>query len=138
MITGIHHVTAIAGDPQANVDFYAGTLGLRLVKQTINYDDPGTYHLYYGDGLGRPGTILTFFPWANARRGRVGPLQIAGAPGRNEPDLGEIHYPYLFQVLEEIGYVGWIGCEYNPRLGAQPGGTSAGLGWLKKLPGLGR
>ena len=72
MITGIHHVTAIAGDAQANVDFYAGTLGLKLVKQTINYDDPGTYHLYYGDGLGRPGTILTFFPWAGARRGRVG------------------------------------------------------------------
>ncbi len=76
MITGLHHVTAIAGDPQTNVDFYAGTLGLRLVKQTINYDDPGTYHLYYGDGLGRPGTILTFFPWANARRGRPGTGQV--------------------------------------------------------------
>lgn len=76
MITGIHHVTAIAGDPQTNVDFYAGTLGLKLVKQTINYDDPGTYHLYYGDGLGRPGTILTFFPWKNARRGRPGTGQV--------------------------------------------------------------
>ncbi|MBC8140307.1 MAG: ring-cleaving dioxygenase [Armatimonadetes bacterium] len=76
MITGIHHVTAIAGDPQTNVNFYAGTLGLRLVKQTINYDDPGTYHLYYGDGLGRPGTILTFFPWKNARRGRAGTGQV--------------------------------------------------------------
>lgn len=69
---GIHHVTAIAGDPQANFDFYAGTLGLRLIKRTINFDDPGTYHLYYGDGTGTPGTILTFFPWAGAARGRVG------------------------------------------------------------------
>jgi glyoxalase family protein len=62
-VQGIHHVTAIAGDPQANVDFYAGVLGLRLVKVTVNYDDPQTYHLYYGDEAGHPGTILTFFPW---------------------------------------------------------------------------
>jgi len=68
---GIHHVTAIAGDPQANFDFYAGALGLRLIKRTINFDDPGTYHLYYGDGVGTPGTILTFFPWVGAARGRV-------------------------------------------------------------------
>jgi len=70
-ILGIHHVTAIAGEPQENVDFYAGILGLRLVKQTVNYDDPGTYHLYYGDKLGHPGTIMTFFPWPGARRGRL-------------------------------------------------------------------
>ncbi len=76
MITGIHHVTAIASDPQTNLEFYVGTLGLKLVKQTINYDDPGTYHLYYGDGMGRPGTILTFFPWPGARRGRVGTGQV--------------------------------------------------------------
>jgi len=69
---GIHHVTAIARDPQANVDFYAGVLGLRLVKRTVNFDDPGTYHLYYGDETGRPGTILTFFPWPMARRGTRG------------------------------------------------------------------
>jgi glyoxalase family protein len=69
---GIHHVTAIAGDPQANIDFYAGVLGLRLVKLTVNFDDPGTYHLYYGDGVGRPGTILTFFPWPGAQPGRMG------------------------------------------------------------------
>lgn len=74
---GLHHLTAIASDPQRNVDFYAGTLGLRLVKQTVNFDDPGTYHLYYGDGSGRPGSILTFFPWPNARRGRVGVGQVA-------------------------------------------------------------
>ena len=71
-IPGIHHVTAIASDPQRNVNFYAGVLGLRLVKQTVNYDDPGTYHFYYGDTVGTPGTLLTFFPWPGARRGRVG------------------------------------------------------------------
>ncbi|HLW48537.1 MAG TPA: ring-cleaving dioxygenase [bacterium] len=71
-LAGIHHVTAIAGDPQQNVDFYAGTLGLRLVKQTVNFDDPGTYHLYFGDAAGHPGTILTFFPWPGAPKGRHG------------------------------------------------------------------
>jgi len=71
-IAGIHHVTAMAGDPQANVDFYTGVLGLRLVKKTVNFDDPGTYHLYYGDEVGHPGTIMTFFPWPLARRGVQG------------------------------------------------------------------
>src|SRR5205085_5163793 len=61
-ILGIHHVTAIASDPQRNVDFYAGVLGLRLVKRTVNFDDPQTYHLYYGDEVGTPGSIMTFFP----------------------------------------------------------------------------
>jgi len=75
-ILGIHHVTAIAGEPQDNLDFYAGLLGLRLVKLTINFDDPGTYHLYYGDGVGHPGTILTFFPWPGARKGRKGSGQV--------------------------------------------------------------
>lgn len=74
--TGLHHLTAIASDPQRNLDFYAGTLGLRFVKQTVNFDDPGTYHLYYGDASGRPGSILTFFPWPTARRGRVGVGQV--------------------------------------------------------------
>jgi glyoxalase family protein len=71
-LLGIHHITAIAGDPQQNVKFYVEILGLRLVKQTVNYDDPGIYHLYFGDKLGRPGTILTFFPWPGAPRGRHG------------------------------------------------------------------
>jgi glyoxalase family protein len=71
--TGIHHVTAIAGDAQTNYDFYTGVLGLRLIKKTINFDDPETYHFYYGDGLGTPGTLLTFFPWsASAQKGRGG------------------------------------------------------------------
>jgi glyoxalase family protein len=69
---GIHHVTAIAGPARRNLDFYTRTLGLRLVKKTVNFDDPGTYHLYYGDEAGRPGTILTFFPWEHAAAGRVG------------------------------------------------------------------
>ncbi len=71
-IPGIHHVTAIAGDPQRNVDFYARVLGLRMVKRTVNFDDSTTYHLYYGDEVGRPGTIITFFPWPGAPQGRVG------------------------------------------------------------------
>jgi glyoxalase family protein len=71
-MSGIHHVTAIAGSVHRNLDFYTGLLGLRLVKKTVNFDDPGTYHLYYGDEAGSPGTILTFFPWENAGQGRVG------------------------------------------------------------------
>src|SRR5215210_4971330 len=73
---GIHHVTAIAEDPQENVDFYAGVLGLRLVKKTVNFDDPGSYHLYYGDATGNPGTIMTFFTWPGAIRGRIGTGQV--------------------------------------------------------------
>jgi glyoxalase family protein len=69
---GIHHVTAIAGDVRRNVAFYTRDLGLRLVKKTVNFDDPGTYHVYYGDETGTPGTILTFFPWAHVAPGRLG------------------------------------------------------------------
>ena len=65
--------------------------------------------------------------------GRIGHVQIAGVPGRNEPDLGEINYPYLLALLDELGYSGWVGCEYRPVRGAVAGGTSAGLGWLKKF-----
>ena len=77
-VRGIHHVTAIAGDPQQNVDFYAGILGLRMVKKTVNFDDPGTYHLYYGDEQGGPGTILTFFTWpgSHVAKGRAGNGQL--------------------------------------------------------------
>jgi glyoxalase family protein len=71
-IVGLHHVTAIASDPQANLDFYTEVLGLRFVKRTVNFDDPGTYHFYFGDDAGSPGTILTFFPWPRAGRGQVG------------------------------------------------------------------
>lgn len=76
-VLGIHHVTAIAGDPQRNLDFYAGLLGLRLVKRTVNFDDPQTYHFYFGDEVGTPGSIMTFFPWPGARRGRQGSGEVA-------------------------------------------------------------
>ena len=89
-MSGVHHVTAIAGKPGRNLDFYTRALGLRLVKKTVNFDDPGTYHLYYGDEQGKPGTILTFFPWEHA------------APGRNGDGLAE---ETAFRVpAESIGY----------------------------------
>jgi len=73
---GIHHITAFVGDPQGNVDFYAGVLGLRLVKKTINFDAPDVYHLYFGDEMGSPGTIITFFPSENSRKGKIGGGQV--------------------------------------------------------------
>ncbi|MBO9203739.1 MULTISPECIES: ring-cleaving dioxygenase [Niastella] len=71
-ILGIHHITAIAGEAQRNFDFYTKVLGLRLVKKTVNFDDPHTYHFYYGNENGTPGTILTFFPWTHVHPGRLG------------------------------------------------------------------
>lgn len=71
-INGIHHVTAISGPARRNLDFYSRVLGLRLVKKTVNFDDPGTYHLYFGDADAAPGSILTFFPWEHAAPGRLG------------------------------------------------------------------
>lgn len=71
-ILGLHHITAIAANAQRNFDFYTRMLGLRLVKKTVNFDDPGTYHFYYGNGQGTPGTILTFFPWQNIAQGHDG------------------------------------------------------------------
>lgn len=76
-ITGLHHVTAIASDPQRNLDFYVELLGLRLVKRTVNFDDPGHYHFYFGDAVGTPGTILTFFPWPGSRRGIRGSGEVS-------------------------------------------------------------
>src|SRR6266480_4331878 len=71
-VRGLHHVTAIAGPAQENLDFYAGVLGMRLVKKSVNQDDPGTYHLFYADAEGHPGTDLTFFPWAQLAPHREG------------------------------------------------------------------
>jgi len=85
-IAGLHHVTAIASDPQRNLDFYIGLLGLRLVKRTVNFDDPGTYHFYFGDARGTPGTILTFFSWPGARRGHRGVGQIEATAFAISPD----------------------------------------------------
>jgi glyoxalase family protein len=84
---GIHHVTAIAGDPLKNFDFYTCDLGLRFVKKTVNFDDPSTYHFYYGDETGRPGTILTFFPWARAQAGR------RGVGETHQTAFGEVNSP---------------------------------------------
>jgi glyoxalase family protein len=75
---GLHHLTAVTADPRANLGFYTRVLGLRLVKRTVNFDDPSAYHLYYGDATGTPGTLLTFFHWPGAARGRVGGGQVAG------------------------------------------------------------
>src|SRR5205809_4930258 len=85
-INGLHHVTAIASDPQRNLDFYVGLLGLRFVKRTVNFDDPGTYHFYFGDQRGTPGTILTFFPWPGARRGIRGTGQVEATAFAIPPD----------------------------------------------------
>ncbi|HLF57153.1 MAG TPA: VOC family protein, partial [Thermoanaerobaculia bacterium] len=71
-VRGLHHVTAIAGPAQENLDFYAGVLGMRLVKKSVNQDDPGTYHLFYADAVGHPGTDLTFFPWQSMAPARAG------------------------------------------------------------------
>lgn len=73
---GIHHITAIVGHPQENVDFYTEVLGLRLIKKTVNFDDPKTYHFYFGDKEGIPGTVITFFPWPNGEKGKVGGGQV--------------------------------------------------------------
>jgi glyoxalase family protein len=76
IITGLHHVTALASDARQNVDFYAGILGLRMVKKTVNFDAPDVYHLYYGDETGAPGTIMTFFPFPGISKGRHGKGQM--------------------------------------------------------------
>jgi glyoxalase family protein len=78
-LRGIHHITAIASDPQRNVDFYTQILGLHFAKRTVNFDDPSTYHLYFGDRTGRPGTAITFFAWPGARRGSRGTGQVVAA-----------------------------------------------------------
>jgi glyoxalase family protein len=90
IMSGIHHVTAIAGDSHKNYSFYTRDLGLRFVKKTVNFDDPATYHFYYGDETGRPGTILTFFPWEGAPEGRRG--------------VGETHQTTFRVPQRSIGY----------------------------------
>ena len=87
-LLGLHHITAIASDPRQNLAFYTQVLGLRFVKKSVNQDDPGTYHLYYGDYAGSPGTVLTFFPWMGLRAGvpgmaRLTPPRIPCPPARS-------------------------------------------------------
>jgi glyoxalase family protein len=99
-LKGIHHVTAIAGDGQRNVDFYSGVLGLRLVKKTVNFDDPGSYHLYYGDRVGTPGTLLTFFIWPGATNGQTG----VGEPVAVGFEVREGSLDWWKRRLSEAGY----------------------------------
>ena len=89
-MSGLHHVTAIAGKALQNFDFYTQVLGLRFVKRTVNFDDPTTYHFYYGDETGRPGTILTFFPWEHAAQGRGG--------------VGQTHQTSFRVPMRSLGY----------------------------------
>jgi len=108
---GIHHITAIAGDPQRNLDFYTEALGLRLVKRTVNFDDPGSYHFYFGDSIGTPGTIMTFFPWPGARRGACGSGQVTTvsfAVPRNSMAFWKERLRATHVIAEEIG--GRFGC----------------------------
>ena len=108
---GIHHITAIAGDPQRNLDFYTEALGLRLVKRTVNFDDPGSYHFYFGDNIGSPGTIMTFFPWPGARRGTRGSGQVTTvsfAVPRNSMAFWKERLRATHVIAEEIE--GRFGC----------------------------
>jgi glyoxalase family protein len=98
-IVGLHHVTAIASEPQENLDFYTGVLGFRFVKRTVNFDDPGTYHFYFGDDAGSPGTILTFFPWPRASRGLAG----AGEVTRTAFSVPSSSLEYWFERLTGEG-----------------------------------
>lgn len=98
-ILGLHHITAIAGEAQRNYDFYTRVLGLRLVKKTVNFDDPGTYHFYYGDEVGSPGSILTFFPWEGIQPGRTG-TGMATEIGYSVP-AGSL--PFWQQRFKELG-----------------------------------
>lgn len=114
LITGLHHVTAFASDPLANVRFYTRSLGLRLVKRTVNFDDPTTYHLYYGDAVGSPGTLLTHFPQPRAARARHGTGEIAetilagarGSLGSWRRRLAEAGVEHTAGMIESLGIDG--------------------------------
>lgn len=108
-VSGIHHVTAITSDAQRNLDFYCGVLGLRLVKITVNFDDPSSYHFYYGDGTGSPGSIMTFFVWRGAFRGREGNGQVSQTAFSVPPDSA----PFWIDRLEKAG----IDAESSDRFG---------------------
>lgn len=111
-IQGLHHITAVAADPQRNVDFYHHVLGQRLVKTTVNFDDPGTYHLYYADEIGTPGTVLTFFPWRHVVKGQAGNGETAAMAYSIRPDSLD----YWRARLNEHGVV--VG-QTQTRFGAQ-------------------
>src|SRR5438093_6900798 len=104
-LRGIHHITAIASDPQRNIDFYTKILGLRFAKRTVNFDDPSTYHFYFGDRTGQPGTVVTFFAWPGARRGTRGTGQVIAASfavPRNSIDFWKSRFAEHRVFCEEI------------------------------------
>lgn len=96
---GIHHVTAIVGDPQENIHFYQTILGMKLIKRTVNFDDPTTYHFYFGDQVGTPGTIITFFPMPNGSKGEIG----GGQVGITHYAIPKGALPFWKQRLFEFG-----------------------------------
>jgi len=98
-VLGLHHVTAISSEPQKTLDFYTKILGLRLIKLTVNYDDPSTYHVYFGDEIGHPGTVLTFFPWTGQPRGRKG----AGQATNTSFSIPQESIPYWQDRLKSHG-----------------------------------
>ena len=99
---GIHHVTAISGPARRNLDFYTRVLGLRLVKKTVNFDDPSTYHLYYGDQVGSPGSILTFFPWEHGAAGRLGVGETSETAFRIAPEaIGYWTHRLVAEAVED-------------------------------------
>ena len=111
-IQGIHHITVFASNPQANVNFYHSILGQRLVKKTVNFDDPGTYHLYYGDKVGTPGTIMTFFPWAHVTKGVPGNGEVVTTAYTIRPNSVDYWLARLADHSVEVG-------ELETRFGAQ-------------------
>jgi glyoxalase family protein len=111
-IVGLHHVTAIASDPQRNLDFYTQVLGLRFVKRTVNFDDPGTYHFYFGDDAGSPGTILTFFPWPHARPGLAG----AGETTHTAFSVPLDSLDFWKQRLDRKGITGHLSTRFSEHL----------------------
>jgi glyoxalase family protein len=111
-VQGLHHITAVAGNAQTNIDFYHKILGQRLVKKTINFDDPGTYHLYYGDEIGTPGTIMTYFPWKNMRRGVKGNGETAAVAYTIRPES-------LSYWQERLAQHGILTGEIQTRFGAE-------------------
>jgi glyoxalase family protein len=110
--SGLHHITAMASDPQRNLDFYGELLGLRLVKRTVNFDDPGTYHFYFGDHDGSPGTLLTFFPWPGAGPGTVGSGEAAAISFAIAPDSVD---PWI-ERLSERGLTPEVGRRFGATL----------------------
>ncbi len=102
-VTGLHHVSSITGPPQAALDWYGGRLGLRLVKQTVNFDDPTSYHLYFADGEVRPGSFLTFFPIPGAARGRAGAGQPTALAYAVPPGAVDWWMEHLAETGDDVG-----------------------------------